>query len=117
MHELDQLLEEADYNTTYAKQLDIIKVEFLDACVLSQDGGIFDITPEFLAGLHLRKSANKEIFIWCVDRNQNLIKIQNIDLFLSNALQKYNEAIETYGNKWTELRHKIRRRRSTKEIL
>lgn len=116
MIELDQLLAEADYNTTYTKQLDIIKTEFLDACVISQDGGIFDITPEFLAGLDLRKSANKETFIWCIDRNQSLIKIQNIDLFISTALQKYSEAIEIYGNKWTELRLKTRRR-STKEIL
>ena len=109
--QLDTILEWADLRTQFKQQRELLEVTFHDACVLAHNGGQFDITPEFLAGLHLRNQNNKTI--WVIDRNQIPVQILDVDEFISLAVSAYNLAIEQFGADYTELR----RQRSVKAMV
>lgn len=116
MNDLDQLLAEAAFQTTFKKQKELLDTEFRDACVMAHSGGIFDLTPEFLAGVQFRNSYSTENKLWVVDRNQNCVLINDVDAFLSQAAELYNQAAKHYGAEWNVLRSK-QRMRSTKSLI
>jgi len=113
MIDLDQLLNEAAFQTTFKKQKELLATEFADACVMAYGGGIFDLTPEFLAGLQFRNSHSTENKLWVIDRNQTCILIADVTAFLLQAAAVYQAAIEHYGTEWSKLRTK----RSTKSLV
>jgi hypothetical protein len=106
MSELDQLLAEAAFQTHFKQQKEFLSVVFKDACVFTYNGGIFELTPEFLAGLQLRNNYNTDNKIWAIDRNQTCILIDNVDLFIEKATKIYNKALEEYGTAWNNMRTK-----------
>jgi hypothetical protein len=109
--QLDTILEWADLRTQFKQQRELLEVTFRDACVLAHNGGQFDITPEFLAGLQLRNQPNNKI--WVLDRNQTPVQILDVNDFVSQAVSAYNLAIEQFGIEYTELR----RQRSVKAMV
>ena len=113
MSNLDTVLELAKFQTTFKQQREILLAEFKDACVMAHNGGLFEITPEFLAGLKLRADNSFERQLWVIDRNQASIKINNIDQFISEAVRTYNSAAQVYGEAW----YQLRTRRTVKSII
>lgn len=109
--QLDTILEWADLRTQFKQQRELLEVTFQDACVLSHNGGQFDITPEFLAGLQLRNQSSNTI--WVLDRNQTPVQILDVTDFITQAVATYNQAAEQFGTEYTELR----RQRSVKAMI
>ena len=110
--QLDTILEWADLRTQFKQQRELLEVTFHDACVLAHNGGQFDITPEFLAGLQLRNHDNDNK-LWVVDRNHVPVQILDVDNFIAQAVTAYNLAAEQFGTEYTELR----RQRSVKAMV
>ena len=109
--QLDNILEWADLRTQFKQQRELLELTFQDACVLAHNGGQFDITPEFLAGLQLRNQPNHAI--WVLDRNRTPVQILDVADFIAQAVVTYNQAAEQFGTEYTELR----RQRSVKAML
>ena len=109
--QLDTILEWADLRTQFKYQRELLEVTFRDACVLALNGGQFDITPEFLAGLQLRNQNNNTI--WVLDRIQTPVQILDVTDFIAQAVATYNQAAEQFGTEYTELR----RQRSVKAMI
>ena len=110
--QLDTILEWADLRTQFKQQRERLEGTFHDACVLAHNGGQFDITPEFLAGLQLRNHDNDNK-LWVLDRNQTPVQILNVTDFIAQAVSTYNVAAEQFGVEYTELR----RQRSVKAMV
>lgn len=106
MNDLAQIMAEAHYQTTIKQQRELLVSKFQDACVVPHNGGIFDITPEFLAGLKLRVEHSETNQLWVVDRNSTCIKILDVDKFIQDSIEIYNQATEEFGNEWQALRTK-----------
>ena len=113
MLDLDQLLNEAAFQTTFKKQKELLATEFKDSCVMAHSGGIFDLTPEFLAGIQFRNSHSTENKLWIIDRNQTCVQINDVSAFLAQAAEIYHSAAEHYGEEWNKLRSK----RSIKALI
>jgi hypothetical protein len=109
--QLDNILEWADLRTQFKQQRELLELTFHDACVLAHNGGQFDITPEFLAGLQLRNQNNNTI--WVLDRNHVPVQILDVDDFIAQAVTTYNLAAEWFGTEYT----KLRRQRSVKAMV
>ena len=113
MSNLIQLLAAADYQTTLRQQREILKSEFQDACVFAFNGGLFELTPEFLAGLETRAKHSADIPLWVLDRNQTAVLIADVSSFINEAVEQYNQAIEIFGKEWNGLR----KQRTAKGII
>jgi hypothetical protein len=109
--QLDNILEWADLRTQFKQQRELLELTFQDACVLAHNGGQFDITPEFLAGLQLRNQPSNTI--WVLDRNRVPVQILDVTDFIAQAIATYNQAAEQFGTEYTQLR----RQRSVKAML
>ena len=112
MSELDQILEWADLRTQLKQQREILEVKFKDACVHAADGGIFNITPEFLAGIKVRTEFI-EGDLWVLDRNQTPVLITDVEKFIMDAVNIYHLAVSSYGREFAELR----KQRSVKAMI
>ena len=104
MSDLEEILNQTDLRAQLRHQKEILEVGFLDDCVFAYNGGLFDLTPEFLAGVYLR-SKNKNQF-WIIDRNKNPIMINDAAAFVEQAVNIYEQAIEKYCGQCNDLRRK-----------
>ena len=80
---------------------------------MAYNGGLFEITPEFLAGLKLRLENSAAGELWVIDRNQASVRISDVPQFISEAVEVYNNAAQVYGEAW----YKLRTRRNVKAII
>lgn len=112
MHNLDQILAQAKYQTTIRQQRELLVTQFQDQCSLIKNGRIFDITPEFLAGIESQGRYNNNQ-CWVIDRNQNPVLIEDVESFVSDGFRIYNNAAETYGNALTALQ----KLRTVKDVI
>lgn len=112
MNELDQILAFANYQTTIKQQRELLAIKFHDECVFAHNGGLFDVTPEFLAGLEVRAKYSRgpnvvgPVSLWVVDRNNSSVLINDVEKFITDATTLYNAAAESYGKDWQTLRTK-----------
>jgi hypothetical protein len=113
MNDLDQILAQAKYQTTLRQQRELARTQFQDHCMLAQNGRLFELTPEFLAGVaaQLKYSTNNQV--WVIDRNQNPVLIQDGEAFVANGFMIYNAAIEAYGSAITDLQ----KRRTVRDVI
>jgi hypothetical protein len=104
MSDLHKMLVVADYQTTLRQKREILKSEFQDACVFAFNGGLFELTPEFLAGLEIRAKYSDSKSLWVLDRNQTAVQVADINGFIKEAVEQYNQAVETFGKEWDSSR-------------
>jgi len=98
MHNLESALAFANYQSTLTQQKKVIKQQFKDNCVLAYNGGLFFITPEFIAGMAFGNAD------WVIDMNGNPIKIDVRKDFVDLATKTYNVAVCKYGEAYSQLK-------------
>lgn len=104
MSDIEEILNQADLRAQLKHQKEILEIGFLDDCVFAHNGGLFDVTPEFLAGVsHRSKSKNQ---LWLIDRNKNPILVNDAQGFVQQATDIYEQAIEKYCTNCDNLRRK-----------
>jgi hypothetical protein len=113
MSNLDTVLALAKFQTTLKQQREVLVAEFQDACIVAYNGGLFKITPEFLAGLELRLRHTDSKELWVIDRNQSSVRIADAAQFIAESIKTYNQAAQVYGEAW----YKLRTRRNVKSII
>ncbi len=111
MTELDEILEKADYFDQLRHQKELLNVNFQDACILAYQGGIFQLSPEFISGINIIAQDCAELYV--LDRNQNAILIKDPTKFINAAVDTYRAAITEYGAALSDLKNK----RSAKSII
>jgi hypothetical protein len=98
-----------NYRNTFYNQQKIIQQRFKDQCVIAQGGGLFFITPDFLASLKDIKEESQ----WALDMNSNPILIQNVANFYDRAYNVYYTALADFGTSYNQLKSQ----RSVESIL
>lgn len=111
MSELKEILNHADLRAQLRHQKEILEIGFMDDCVLAHNGGLFDITPEFIAGIAYRARFKNQL--WLLDRNKNPIMLSDAQAFVDQATELYEQAIEKYCTECDNLR----RRRNVTAIV
>jgi hypothetical protein len=97
---LEKALSFANYQTTLTQQKNIIKQRFDDACIFPWNGGLFQITLEFLGGI----KAVENVAAWLIDMNGNPIWVPDIEFFYQSAHKQYTDAVNFYGTAYEELK-------------
>lgn len=100
MHNLDKALAFSNYQATLSNQKRILLETFQDQCLLGYNGGLFFITPEFIAGLDVLGSISRYV----IDHNQNPIWISEINDLKIQAITCYSRALEVYGVGYEKLK-------------
>jgi hypothetical protein len=109
MEDLAAALAFANYQSTLTQQKNILRQKFQDDCILAQDGGLFLVTPEFIAGLQAIQTTTRYV----LDMNLNPILIEDISQLVKDALHCYETAITAYGTEYS----KIKTQRSVKALV
>ena len=89
-----------NYRTIFLQQKKIIEQQFKDRCIISENGGMFFITADFLATIKNIKEADQ----WVLDMNQTPIYIQNIANFYDRAYNVYYTALADFGKSFNQLK-------------
>jgi hypothetical protein len=98
-----------NYRITLLQQKKIIEQQFKDQCIISENGGLFFITTDFLASINDIKETDQ----WVLDMNQTPIYIQNIANFYDRAYNVYYTALADFGKSFNQLKSQ----RSVESIL
>ena len=98
-----------NYRTIFLQQKKIIEQQFKDQCIISENGGMFFITADFLATIKNIEEADQ----WVLDMNQNPIYIQTIANFYDRAYNVYYTALADFGKSFNQLKSQ----RSVESIL
>jgi hypothetical protein len=107
MNTLEQALEFANYQLTLSQQKRIIKQRFEDQCVVAFAGGLFKVTPEFIAGTAFLTDT------WVIDSNNNPINVGPIKSFIDLCIKTYNDALIDYGLAYEQ----IKKQRSVSSLV
>ena len=118
LSEIDQLIRNASYMATLQNQIDQARGAFLDRCNYAIHGGVFLITPEWLAYLRLYQIApgmvrTPPLSVVVLDRHQNPIRIPDIESFFTEVFERYHEAL----NQFADENNRLGQSRSIPEIL
>lgn len=100
MENLEKALSFANYQFTLTKQRKLLAEKFKENTVLAFNGGLFQVTPEFIAGIKTTRTP------YIIDMNGNPIKVDDLDELILRAQETYEKAITTYGDEFTSLRTK-----------
>lgn len=88
----------ANYQTTLSQQKDFLREKFKDDCILGFNGGLFLITPEFIAGVRTIPAS------YVVDMNLNPILIEDKEKFIEQAIACYSSAVDHYGQSYSKFK-------------
>jgi hypothetical protein len=97
MTDINEILSWADLRSQLSRQRDLLTTKFKDDCTLAISGGFFDLTPELIAGIKLRREQTPGNELWILDRNGTPILIDNIDQWIEQATITYNSALVEFG--------------------
>ena len=103
MTDINEILSWADLRSQLSRQRDLLVTKFKDACTLAVSGGFFDLTPELIAGIKLRREQTPGNELWILDRNGTPILISNIDQWIEQAILTYNSALVDFGTAYKQL--------------
>lgn len=103
MTDINEILSWADLRSQLSTQRDLLTIKFKDDCTLAVSGGFFDLTPELIAGIQLRRNQTPGNELWILDRNGTPILIPNIDQWLEQAIATYNSALIKFGTEYKQL--------------
>lgn len=109
MQNLDEALAFSNYQATLSRQKTIIRQTFQDQCLLGYNGGLFFITPEFIAGLDVLGAESRYV----IDSNQNPIWIENLADLKLKSIECYKLAVKQYGVEYS----KLKTQRSVKSLV
>jgi hypothetical protein len=98
-----------NYRDTVIQQTKVLKERFRDRCIVSENSGLFLVTPEFLSSIKNIKETSQ----WILDMNNNPILIQNIANFYDRAYNVYYTALADFGTSFNQLKSQ----RSVESIL
>jgi hypothetical protein len=98
-----------NYRNILTQQTNVLKQKFEDQCVMAWNGGLFLVTPEFLAGVRIIEEPAE----WVLDMNQTPVWIPQVDLFYKQAYNLYYTALSDYGTALNQLKSQ----RSVETIL
>jgi hypothetical protein len=104
---IDQALEFANYQATLSQQRKLIRQRFEDKCVVAFAGGLFKVTPEFIAGTAFLTDT------WVIDSNGNPINVGPIKPFIDLCTKTYNDALIDYGLAYDQ----IKKQRSVSSLV
>lgn len=84
-------------------QIDLLKLKTKNCLQLSINGGIFDISPQLISHvqLYLNGGAENAIFL---DKNDNPIKIEDLEYFLEKMLEREYEVLNEYYIEFEKLK-------------
>jgi hypothetical protein len=109
MEDLAVSLAFANYQSTLSQQKNIIRQRFQDNCILAHNGGLFLISPEFIAGIQIIPVPARYV----IDMNSNPIWIDDIPQFITDSTTCYTEAVHVYGTEYS----KLKTQRSVKALV
>lgn len=95
--QLEAALSFANYQSTLNQQRKLLREKFESDCILAYNGGLFNITQEWLASFDVN-------FEWVLDINGNPIKITDPQTLLDVAKETYHSAVTSYGEEYQKLR-------------
>ena len=109
MSEQENLLKAYNYGNyarTIRNQINLLRIELDKKLQYSENGGIFKITPEFIAYVkaYLDQGSYRAIFL---DSHKNPILIKNVESFFREIMKKEKEVLNEYYQNVNEIR-KIR---------
>ena len=108
---LAQALEASNYRLTLNIQRENSKLKLLTRLVYSEGGGIFKITPDFIAFVFALSQNKKSGVI--LDTNDNPIKIESLEDFFENILEVYYEGTNDYLSEF----EKFKKLRTTAKVV
>ena len=118
LSEIDKLIRNASYMATLQNQIDQARGAFLDRCNYAVHGGLFTITPEWLAYLHLYMQAPAMVRVTplsvvLLDRHQIPVRVPDIEAFYMEVYQRYHEALNQFSDDY----NRISQARTIPEVL
>ena len=108
---LAQALEASNYRLTLNIQRENSKLKLLTRLVYSEGGGIFKITPDFIAFVFALSQNKKSGVI--LDTNDNPIKTESLEDFFENILEVYYEGTNDYLSEF----EKFKKLRTTAKVV
>jgi hypothetical protein len=94
--DIEPALEWAQYQQTLNNQRALLRQRFESQCVLGYAGGLFKVTPEWLAGV----DPDSE---WVLDHRGLPINIPDVADLIARARETYNCALSDYGRAYQSL--------------
>lgn len=109
---LQKALSFSKYRQTLNSQLQALKIQVETELTVSVNGGIFNVTTDFICFLDLliRKGQTE---VTLLDKNNTPVKIDNITDFFDDVLSKYFEITNDYLVEY----ERIRKSRSVSKII
>lgn len=103
---LEKAYDVANYMATLSNQKRVIKEELSQKLVYYINGGSFKINQELISFTKTIIDSGHTSDIVFLDTNQMPIVIADVQLFLSEILNVYFEALNDYSSKVTEIKTK-----------
>lgn len=101
---LEKALEFANFMVTLNNQKRSLKEKYQTDCVYYQDGGTFSITKELITFVKTLVDLNNTTDIVVIDDNELPIRISNLTEFLSNIVDQYFMATNSYYSEYENLK-------------
>jgi len=109
---LEKALDFSNFMVTLHNQLRIFKEQYYQNLICYYSGGQFTVTQELITFCNMMSTRGyKEIIL--IDDNENPIEIENLEDFLTQILDLYFRASNSYLNDY----NKIKKERSVKNLV
>jgi hypothetical protein len=101
---LEKALQFANFMVTLNNQKRSLREKYQTNCVFYQNGGTFTITKDLITFVKTLVDLNNTTDIVVIDDNELPIRIDNLNEFLSNILDQYFMATNSYYNEYENLK-------------
>ena len=100
---LKKALDFSNYVVTLNNQKRVIKNQYHESCVYYFNGGQFTVTKELVTFVNMLVEKDNTSDIVLVDDNETPILIPDLDAFLSDIIDTYFSAANTYYAEYQQL--------------
>jgi hypothetical protein len=101
---LEKALQFANFMVTLNNQKRSLREKYQTNCVFYQNGGTFTITKDLITFVKTLVDLNNTTDIVVIDDNELPIRIDNMNEFLSNIVDQYFMATNSYYNEYENLK-------------
>jgi hypothetical protein len=101
---LEKALQFANFMVTLNNQKRSLREKYQTNCVFYQNGGTFTITKDLITFVKTLVDLNNTTDIVVIDDNELPIRIDNLNEFLSNIVDQYFMATNSYYNEYENLK-------------
>lgn len=105
---INQAFETANYMATISNQRRIILEEYKQAVIYYKNGGTFIVTPELINFAKTLLDMGHADNVPFLDSNNLPVLVEDVSSFLDELMSVYFEAVNSYHQKYTEMRSKRR---------